>query len=701
MAKYKVSDFFVEIGFESQAAMKSLLKFESDVQKSAERIRKTLESAMKIPKVQGSIPVFGSAPTSTPKQRPARQPTESTSRIRPPKDPAEQHERFLSRRNQNIDTAVSNQLYSGLTRQLERMFGKRYTEVNFREPLNKLASQLKENQKATYADFRKEMNKLVDSQKKLIMKERDAMKAQRKSEWMQDRSVASFKQMVGTAVTAFTVMDQVQQAIDVGMERQRREIAAKSVYGDKTADAQSNARRIAMTYGQGYNETLRQQTSFAAGAMPSMGYEGSQKFYEQALQFATVRGLSGDEMKGVMRAFEQMASKGKIQAEELRGQLGDRMAGAFQMFAAAMGVSTQELDNMMKKGEVLSDKVLPKVGDRMEQLAKENGGLEKSLSSTNVQVGKFIYASEEARDAFWRNDFKKGYTELTASLTQLLLTHRELFQDVGDMFGDMMSGLADLVGYTDEQLAHMRGYWGKFIEFVYDNVSETAAAFLDENDGWLLFFTLFGARILGAIGMLGKFKAAATAAGEATAAAAATAAAGINTASVALSKNALFQIMIGAHLGEKLGETISTNVREALGLESRDTTISKSMQDPMTMVLKAINGDIKPEEFRQYTADPQKYWVDKGAKTSVSPEGKKPYMDADAFKFWRDDQIKNFGTFSQGGFSGASMNFTTNVRVVTPDGKLIAERVLQNRMPSFIQQHNEMQVSVAAPYPDY
>ncbi len=45
-------------------------------------------------------------------------------------------------------------------------------------------------------------------------------------------------------------------------------------------------------------------------------------------------GLSTDEINGILKSFRADGNpKGKIQAEELRGQLGDRMAGAFQLFA--------------------------------------------------------------------------------------------------------------------------------------------------------------------------------------------------------------------------------------------------------------------------------------------------------------------------------------------------------------------------------
>lgn len=70
--------------------------------------------------------------------------------------------------------------------------------------------------------------------------------------------------------------------------------------------------------------------------------------------------LTEEETAGVFKALEQMMSKGTIQAEELRGQLGDRLPGAVNIMARALGVTTAKLQDMMKAGEVSTVEALPK-----------------------------------------------------------------------------------------------------------------------------------------------------------------------------------------------------------------------------------------------------------------------------------------------------------------------------------------------------
>ncbi|MFQ8888365.1 MAG: tape measure protein, partial [Bilophila wadsworthia] len=83
--------------------------------------------------------------------------------------------------------------------------------------------------------------------------------------------------------------------------------------------------------------------------------------FEGVSQAGAALSLSTEQMDGVFLALGQMISKGKVQAEELRGQLGERLPGAFNLAARAMGVTTAQLDDMLKKGQVTAEDMLPKL----------------------------------------------------------------------------------------------------------------------------------------------------------------------------------------------------------------------------------------------------------------------------------------------------------------------------------------------------
>ena len=108
----------------------------------------------------------------------------------------------------------------------------------------------------------------------------------------------------------------------------------------------------------------------AAARNTSLEGDGVKNIFEGVAEATTAMHLSAQDADGVFRALQQMLSKGKVSAEELNGQLGERMPGAFQIAARSMKVTTAELMKMMQKGEVMSEEFLPKFG---EQLKKEFG----------------------------------------------------------------------------------------------------------------------------------------------------------------------------------------------------------------------------------------------------------------------------------------------------------------------------------------
>ena len=94
--------------------------------------------------------------------------------------------------------------------------------------------------------------------------------------------------------------------------------------------------------------------------------------------------LNAESTGGVLRALEQIISKGNVQAEELRGQLGERLPGAFRLAAESMGVSTQELNKMLDRGEVLAEDLLPKLAAKLRETYGRDARRASSLFTGEV-----------------------------------------------------------------------------------------------------------------------------------------------------------------------------------------------------------------------------------------------------------------------------------------------------------------------------
>lgn len=137
---------------------------------------------------------------------------------------------------------------------------------------------------------------------------------------------------------------------------------------------------ISDKYGLNLQANLEGVKTLTGGLMSlNMPLEKQMKIFEGVAGGAAALKLSSEQTKGAMLALGQMASKGTVSAEELRGQLGERIPGAFGIAAQAMGVTEAKLNSMLQKGEIAASDFLPKFAAQMEKsfgaqaLANANG----------------------------------------------------------------------------------------------------------------------------------------------------------------------------------------------------------------------------------------------------------------------------------------------------------------------------------------
>ena len=94
-------------------------------------------------------------------------------------------------------------------------------------------------------------------------------------------------------------------------------------------------------------------------------------------------GGNTNDLNSALIAASQVFSKGKVSAEELRQQIGERLPGAFTTFANAMGISTKELDKMLERGEVRLDNFLV----FSEDLFSKYSEISKQLATSPEKAG--------------------------------------------------------------------------------------------------------------------------------------------------------------------------------------------------------------------------------------------------------------------------------------------------------------------------
>ena len=166
-------------------------------------------------------------------------------------------------------------------------------------------------------------------------------------------------------------------------------------------------------YGQDLVTLISNFAKFTAAAKgTSLGLEDQKLVYESLVRASATYHLSADKTNDVMNAVVQMMSKGKIVAEELRRQLGNNLPGAFNIMAAAVGVSTSELDKMMANGELLADKYLPKFAMELNRITANASfdSLQTSLNRFKNEWYELVEASNA--DVLFKNLVDKSTSAL-------------------------------------------------------------------------------------------------------------------------------------------------------------------------------------------------------------------------------------------------------------------------------------------------
>ena len=164
-------------------------------------------------------------------------------------------------------------------------------------------------------------------------------------------------------------------------------------------------RKISDKYGQDLVALTNGFAHFkAASDTAGLSLQQQQYIYEQLTRAAAHFHMSSDQTANMMLAITQMFSKGKVAAQELRLQLGNALPGAFNLMAKALGVSTSELDKMIRNGEVLANDAVPKFAQELEKVTKNS-----SFDSLQLSLNKFKNAWYDlTTNTGFADFFKKG-----------------------------------------------------------------------------------------------------------------------------------------------------------------------------------------------------------------------------------------------------------------------------------------------------
>ncbi|EFO4439886.1 tape measure protein [Escherichia coli] len=476
MAQFKVDDFLIELSFNSQKVLKGLEKAEKQTMQVASRIEKRLNKAFKVnpTPLNDSLKLMEKNVDKTVSKIEQRLKNTKAFKIKTEIEdtlkPLRQPRQPRISGNRAITAAYSANMskLKGLNPIVEKYIKSQFYALSSKsktlgnEAFNRELAKLNQNLRETLSKFNKTTSKNNHSENAsngLDVLASSAIKA-------------------GAAIYSFqTALEAYKKVMEIGLKKEASQRAAQFVLGDEGAKrATEFVKNLANNTGVDQIETLSSFAKFSAGA-GDMNADQKESLFSNVIGTSRLMGLSTDEINGILKAFEQMASKGKIQAEELRGQLGDRMAGAFQLFARSLGMTTEELDKAMKDGKVLSKDVLPKVSAEMGRMIDKAGGWEKIINSTQTQLGR-LSNSWNNNLALMFDGSQEGLTDFTRSLTNLLGSLGGQSKNLGEHFGDLMKSMSNGIDDLTTISYRVQGFFDR-VTLAYRELDDTQKAVAD------------------------------------------------------------------------------------------------------------------------------------------------------------------------------------------------------------------------------
>lgn len=195
--------------------------------------------------------------------------------------------------------------------------------------------------------------------------------------------------------------------------------------------------------------TLSQSyTKFAVSAKAvGLSLNDSKFIFESVAKAGRVFHLSQDDMEGVFRALEQMLSKGQVYAEELRGQLGERLPAAFALFAKGMDMTTAQLSKAMDNGEISGEAVINFAREQAKAVDAQLATAEKGVDAMEARARN---AMTMFKLALADSGFIEAYVQMLNKITDFLNSEdgKQAAQNLGTAF----SKAADAVVFLTENI---------------------------------------------------------------------------------------------------------------------------------------------------------------------------------------------------------------------------------------------------------
>jgi tape measure domain-containing protein len=255
----------------------------------------------------------------------------------------------------------------------------------------------------------------------------------------------SFSNMAVEMVTATVGFKAALSGVHQSMNRYANDSIALAAGNKYAGESMEFVKKLAFKLGQEFGPLATSFRRFTTSAL-LVGQPANKinDAFKQLTETLTVLHVGAAGTSRAFLALEQMFSKGKVMSEELRRQFGDVVPGAFQVMAETVGVTSRQLDKMLRDGAIGVEYVLPFIQKLSEKFEK---GLAIAIQSPIVAMGRFKNSMEQlslAAGEGFLNSITSGLNNIATALQ-------------GKGIIGSMKALAGVVGIVSGALLHLAG----------------------------------------------------------------------------------------------------------------------------------------------------------------------------------------------------------------------------------------------------
>lgn len=477
MAQFTVDSFIVELGF-SENVVKGLQRVEKLAMQSAQRIEKNLNKGFRINTKQLDSNLTSSLGQLERKFNKAFDKFEQRARNTKAFQFTSQVNGALKQPRQPRVNTGDRAVRAAYQANMSKLKGfdpilQKYIKSQFYGLSAKAGSM--DNSK-----FNEKLAQLNASVREAITKARGhtstSINSDRAANSLDSLSSAAVK-TAGAFISMQAVLASYQKIMEVGLQRASSERSIDFVFGKDAGQVKQFTKNLSQTTGTDLAETQSQFAGFGASAKESLGLDNSEKLFESVTIYGRLMGRSNEEIKRALIGFQQVASKGQVMSEEVKGQIAEALPGIVQEMTKAMGFkSEKQFFEAMKKG-LSSTPFLLKLTPQLQSVIKAAGGVEKLKNSTQVQVDNLSNAWKDTLNNIFRGS-EGGLQDFTRSLTNLLNTlggsGKTLGESLGGLMTDMSHGVDDLTTISYK----VQGFFDR-VTLAYRELNDTQKALAD------------------------------------------------------------------------------------------------------------------------------------------------------------------------------------------------------------------------------